>query len=287
MMQAWQQYQSQPNTVVGDLRVWHDAYSPQLDNRRDIFVWLPLTYASTDRRYPVIYMHDAQNLFDRYTSYSGEWEVDETMTALSAEGMDAIIVALSNTKEERGREYCPYPFVSFGGMNIAGKGDAYVRFISETVKPVIDTTFRTRPEVAATGIAGSSMGGLISLYAALAYPEVFGMCGAFSTAYWFGDNALLKTAREKHACPGRVYLDVGTREGETIEAWLGLESEAAHHAYVQGVRDLRDALIAGGGVPGKNLMYVEEEGAMHREAAWAARFPAAMRFLLKATVVEE
>jgi predicted alpha/beta superfamily hydrolase len=276
-------YASTPNTVTGDLRVWHDVYSPQLDNTRDIYVWLPPDYVQSERRYPVIYMHDAQNLFDRYVSYSGEWEVDETMTALSAEGLDAIIVGLSNTKEERGRDYCPYPFVAYEGMTVDGQGDVYVRFIIETVKPAIDGALRTRPEAPFTGIVGSSMGGLISLYGALVYPEVFGLCGAFSTAYWFGDNALLKTTREKGAYPGRMYLDVGTREGETIESWLGLESEAAHQAYVQGVRDLRDALIAGGSVLGKNLMYVEDEGAMHREAAWAKRLPAALRFLLAET----
>jgi len=273
-------YPSTPNSVTGDLRVWHDVYSPQLDNTRDLFVWLPPDYAQSERRYPVLYMQDAQNLFDRYVSYAGEWEVDETLTALSGEGLDAIVVGLPNMRELRGVEYCPYPFITFEGTPVVGRGDDYVRFLVETVKPLIDGTLRTRPEAPFTGIAGSSMGGLISQYAALTYPHVFGLCGSFSPAYWFGENALRQTTREKAAYPGRMYLDVGTREGETIERWLGLNGEAAHRAYVQGVRDLRDALQAGGCAA---LLYVEDEGAIHREAAWAKRLPAALRFLLKET----
>jgi predicted alpha/beta superfamily hydrolase len=275
-----QPYASWPNTVTGDLRVWHDVYSSQLANQRDIFVWLPPDYDYGERRYPVIYMHDAQNLFDRNVSHSGEWEVDETMTALWAEGLDAIIVGLPNMREQRGLEYCPYPFVTYEGTPVDGQGDAYVRFIVETVKPAIDSGLRTRPEAPFTGIAGSSMGGLISLYGALIYMEVFGLCGAFSPAYWFGENALLRTVQEKTPYHGRMYLDVGTREGETVENWLGLESEVAHRHYVQGVRDLRDALQSGGCA---TLMFVEDEGAMHHEAAWAKRLPAAMRFLLSET----
>lgn len=280
MTVSLQPYPATPNTVTGDLRVWHAVYSPQLDNRRDVLVWLPPDYEHSGRHYPVIYMHDAQNLFDRHGSYSGEWEVDETLTALSTEGMDAIIVGLPNMHELRGVEYCPYPFVAYEGTPTVGRGDDYIRFISETIKPAIDGALRTRPETRFTGIAGSSMGGLISLYGALVYPHVFGLCGAFSPAYWFGDNALLQTCIAKTPYPGRIYLDVGTQEGETIERWLGLDSDAAHRAYVQGVHDLYVALEAGGCGA---LMYVEDEGALHREAAWARRLPAALRFLLGQT----
>jgi predicted alpha/beta superfamily hydrolase len=256
------------------------VHSPQLQNERDIYVWLPPDYSTSSGRYPVLYMHDAQNLFDKVTGYSGdsEWEVDETMTRLHAEGIGSIVVGLPNMHELRGVEYCPYPFVSYERTSVEGKGDAYIRFIIETVKPMIDDTFHTRSEAAFTGIAGSSMGGLISMYGALAYPQVFGLCGAFSTAYWFGDNALLKTAREKSPYPGRMYLDVGTREGETVHGWLNIFGDEADRAYVQGIRDLRDALQAGGCAA---LMYVEAQDALHREAAWRARFPEAMRFLLK------
>jgi predicted alpha/beta superfamily hydrolase len=276
----WHPYSAPQHSVVGDLRVWHDLYSPQLDNQRDVFVWLPPDYEMDTRRYPVIYMHDGLNLFDKSTSYSGEWEVDETMTALSQEGLNAIIVGLPNMKEKRGLEYSPYPFRAYDGSAVIGQGDAYIRFIVETVKPLIDESFRTRPEAAVTGIAGSSMGGLISLYGFLAYPQVFGLCGAFSTAYWFGDNGLLATTHTVARAEGRVYLDVGTREGETLKGWANLSGEQADLAYCEGVGELRDALIAAGYRLGENLMYVEAEGAPHREVAWAARLPDAMRFLL-------
>ncbi len=282
-MVIWTHYtdQVEQHTVVGDLRIAHDVYSPQLDNRRAVLVWLPPSYALSERSFPVIYMHDGQNLFDRSTSYAGEWQVDETITALAQESehYEAIVVGLPNMKEKRGVEYSPYGYDLFGARMV-GQGDAYVRFIIETVKPLIDHDFRTRPEATATGIAGSSMGGLISLYGFLMYPEVFGYCGAFSTAYWFGENALLQTTRERATGRGRIYLDVGTKEGETLLHWSKIPPEQTDAAYCDGVRDLRDALLAGRYVVGQTLLYVEEEGAPHREHAWARRLPAALRFLL-------
>ena len=269
-------YRSHPNTVVGDLRVWRDVYSPQLDNTRDILVWLPPDYETSTRRYPVFYMHDAQNLFDANTGYAGEWQVDETMTMLAREGLAALVVALPNMREQRTTEYSPYR-VEMGDWRAEGTGDAYVRFLVDTVKPAVDRALRTRSEADSTGVAGSSMGGLISLYAAVTHPEIFGLCGAFSVAYWFGEHALAAQIRASERYPGRVYLDVGTREGETLGRWSGLSGTEADAAYVRGVRELRDTLTATGCGA---LMYVEDEGAAHRESAWAARFPEAMRFLL-------
>ncbi len=279
-MHAWQPYSAPHHTVVGDLRIWRDFYSPQLDNRRDILVWLPPAYETHGHRYPVIYMHDGQNLFDQSTGHSGEWEVDETMTALAQEGLEAIVVGLPNMNEKRGVEYSPYPF-TLAGSAFPGEGDSYIRFIVETVKPFIDEQFRTQPEPEHTGLAGSSMGGLISLYGFVTQPHVFGLCGAFSTAYWFGDNGLLATVSQRANGQGRIYLDVGTKEGETLHRWLPIPHDESDAAYRQGVVDLRDALIAQGYQPEVNLMFVEAEGALHREHAWAQRFPDAMRFLLR------
>jgi len=267
------------HTVVGDLRVTPMLYSPQLDNARDVLVWLPPDYESSTRRYPVIYMHDALNLFDERSSYAGEWRVDETLTALHPEGYAAIVVGLPNMGEQRAIEYCPYPFTDRNGVPKQGRGDDYVRFIIETVKPLIDATFRTQPQADSTAIAGSSMGGLISHYAFLTYPHVFGICGAFSTAYWFGDNSLLKTTQQLARGAGRIYLDVGTDEGLTLKGW-GYQAGDLGVVYRDGVRALRDALLAGGYVDGQTLMYVEDEGARHHELAWAARLPDALRFML-------
>jgi predicted alpha/beta superfamily hydrolase len=276
----WQDYKSlnAAHTVVGDLRVWKAFPSQELGNTRDILVWLPASYASTDRRYPVLYMHDGQNVFDANTSYAGEWQADETMTALAAEGYEAILVGIPNANERRAIEYCPYPFTR-QGVSYPGMGADYIRFIVETLKPVIDRDFRTRPDAAHTGIAGSSMGGLISLYGFLTAPEVFGFCGAFSPAYWFADSRLLTTIQEQANGAGRVYVDVGTQEGPTLANW-NYQGRDLHAMYRDGVRALRNALIRKGYVLGKSLLYVEAEGDAHNEAAWARRLPNALRYLL-------
>lgn len=267
------------NTCTGDIRVFPALHSPQLQNERDIVVWLPVSYEQTDHRYPVIYMHDGQNLFDANTAPFGEWRVDESMTALADEGIEAIIVGIPNTGDQRLYEYSPYSDY-FRGTEFIGRGDLYLKFIVETVKPLIDSSFRTDTSADKTAIAGSSMGGLISLYGLLTYPEVFGLCGAFSPAYWFGSSGLINTVREKATGSGRVYMDVGTLEGPTLTRWRG---EGADHnsAYVRGVRDVFAVLVDKGYRIDDTVRYVEDKGAKHNEAAWAARFPDAIRFLLR------
>jgi predicted alpha/beta superfamily hydrolase len=265
------------HSVVGDLLVHEQLYSPQLDNSRDVLALLPPSYHQTTRRYPVLYMHDGQNLFDAHGSYSGEWQVDETMQALGTGMHEAIIIGLPHQGEGRRTEYNPYPL-----PQIPGRGSDYIRFIVETVKPLIDSNFRTLPDAPNTGLAGSSMGGLISLFGYLNRPDVFGLCAAFSTAYWFGHEGLLHTIQQHNREGGRIYLDVGTAEGDTLAYWvppLAPDRQAGDQAYVAGVRRLRDALQQGGYHEGDSLLYVEEEGGMHRESAWARRLPAALRFL--------
>lgn len=277
-METWQLYRElfPDNTVVGDLRVWPSLYSPQLDNQRSVYVWLPPGYHVPDQRYPVLYMHDGDNLFDARRSYSGEWQVDETMQQLSQRGQSAIIVGLPNQGDLRRMEYNPY--ASQWAEIPDGRGEDYIRFLVETVKPFIDRSFRTLPDREHTGIAGSSMGGLISLYGFLTRPQVFGFCGAFSTAYWFGDEGLLQTVGTGANGSGKVYLDVGGREGPTLEGW-GYADLDLDQAYLAGVRRLQAALLQHG-YAHDSLMYVEEAGAPHHESAWAQRLPAALRFLL-------
>lgn len=279
-MNGWHDYTAgaAAHTVTGTLLRRSGFPAPRGKGTRDLLVWLPPGYDSGDRRYPVVYMHDGQNLFDAHTSYSGEWQVDETMTALHDEGLDAIIVGLPNAGENRRFEYSPYP-VQWDGARYEGYGDAYVAWLIDVVKPQVDSAFRTLPDVAHTGIAGSSMGGLISLHALIMRPDAFGFCAAFSTAYWLGENALRRTIEGQGSGHGRVYLDVGTREGDTLRGW-NLLTDDLDAAYVAGVRELRDALLLTGYSPDSTLVYLEDEGAAHRESAWARRFPAAMRWLL-------
>src|SRR5687768_16651413 len=134
-MNNWQPYSmyrpTDEHTVTGNVLVWREFWSPELENRRDILVYLPASYAESNRRYPVIYMHDGQNLFDQSTAFGDEWKVDETLEATSRRGLEAIVVAIPNMGTERCDEYSPFPDVDCGG----GKGDAYLRFIAETLKP--------------------------------------------------------------------------------------------------------------------------------------------------------
>jgi predicted alpha/beta superfamily hydrolase len=243
--------------ISGKLLTWADFYSPQLDAVRDVHVLLPDGYDShPDRRYPVLYMQDGQNLFDEKLSFGGQdWRVDETMHALHREGIEAIIVGLNHGGERRVSEYNPFPHV----WN--GRGEDYVRFMVETVKPTIDRDFRTLGDRAHTGVMGSSLGGLISLYAYFAAPETFGFVGAMSPAFWVGGGAIYGVVERSYPHPGRIYLDNGTRENSA--------------------RRMNALLLSKGYRRDVDVKYVVEQDAQHTESAWAGRLPEALRFLLR------
>jgi predicted alpha/beta superfamily hydrolase len=260
----WKDYQmtaEEGHTVVGTVMVLEGVESPELGNARDLLVYLPPSYARGDRRYPVIYMHDGQNLFDRATSFGEEWEVDQTLEDASAEGLEAIVVGIPNTPA-RLDEYSPFPDPAH---KQGGRGDAYVDFVVKTVKPIIDRDVRTRPERPATGIAGSSMGGLISLYAFFRNPEVFGFVGVMSPAFWFGGHRIYDWVRERPFAPGRIYLDVGTGEGRE---------------ELNDTRRMKALLEEKGYRDGHDLLFYVELGGRHNERAWARRLHQALRFLL-------
>jgi predicted alpha/beta superfamily hydrolase len=250
------------HTVVGTMKALAQLESPQLGNRRDILVYLPPSYNRSQRRYPVIYMHDGQNLFDRATSFGEEWEVDQTLEAASQEGLEAIVVGIPNLGKERLNEYSPW---TDRKHRQGGRGNAYLDFIVHTLKPIIDRDFRTRPGRESTGIAGSSMGGLISLYAFFKHPRVFGFAGVMSPALWFAGGAVYPFVTERPFVPGRIYLDVGTNEG----------SQEMHD-----VRRLKDILVQKGYKSGRDLLYVVEMGGQHNERAWARRLRRELHFLL-------
>ena len=258
--------------VVGNVLVAQDVLSPQLDNTRDIIVYLPPTYRSSKKRYPVLYMHDGQNLFDHATSFAGEWLVDETLEYLAYnEGLEAIVVGISNNGAERLDEYSPFIDHTYGG----GYGNQYVSFIANTLKPLIDHEFRTLPQRRKTGIIGSSMGGLISLYAFFLREDVFGFVGAMSPSLWFAKGAIYGYIQNASYLPGKVYLDAGTRE-------LGAAAHSVGESrrYYAGVRRMKRLLFNKGYQPLRDILYVEEKWAGHGEAAWARRLPRALRFFL-------
>jgi predicted alpha/beta superfamily hydrolase len=263
------------HTVTGALKMLRGLYSPQLDNRRDLLALLPPSYGTADsRRYPVIYMHDGQNLFDEATSYAGEWQVDETMQTLAAEGIEAVVIGIPNMGVDRRHEYIPWR--SKGESE--GRGDAYLDFIVETVKPLVDASFRTLPGREYCMLAGSSLGGLISLYGFVRHPDVFGLVGAFSPAFGPARMGIFPVIDRFRYVPGRIYMDVGTEEAIGIED-DPLKQEAFSREYLRMVREVKYRLGNKGYRDGEELCYIEEEGARHHESAWARRLPGALRFL--------
>ena len=250
------------HTVVGTVKALPQLESPQLGNRRDILVYLPPSYGTSQRRYPVIYMHDGQNLFDRAISFGEEWEVDQTLESASRDGLEAIVVGIPNQGSDRLNEYSPWVD---GKHKQGGRGNAYLDFIVHTLKPIIDRDFRTIPGRDGTGIAGSSMGGLISLYAFFKHPRTFGFAGVMSPALWFAGHSIFPFIHECPFVPGRLYLDVGTSEG----------SEGLHD-----VRRLKEMLTRKGYRTGRELLYVVEMGGQHNERAWARRLRRELHFLL-------
>ncbi len=278
-MPDWRPYLEQKNghhhTVTGDLQVSRGFWSPQLQNHRDILVYLPPSYHHSSQRYPVLYMHDGQNLFDAATSYAGEWQVDETMETLATRGYEAIVVGIPNMGVRRMDEYSPFRDPRHGG----GDGKKYVNFIADTLKPAIDRDFRTHAAAAATGVLGSSMGGLISLYAFFHRPQVFGYAGIMSPSVWFADEALLRYVEDVPYQPGKIYLDAGTREYAGFRADRFLH--AASRQYYGRVRRLKRILVQKGYRPVRQLLHVEEKEARHEEAAWARRLERAICFFLE------
>lgn len=272
-------YNKERHTVSGNLKIAQQVESPELGNRRSIIVYLPPSYAKSSNRYPVLYMHDGQNLFDQATSFSGEWYVDETMEKLSREeGLEAIVVGIPNVGEKRLEEYSPYVDLHHGG----GRGDVYLDFMVNTLKPIIDRDFRTLPGRENCGIMGSSMGGLISLYGFFRHPEVFGFTGVMSPSLGFAGGAIFEYVESVPFHPGKIYLDAGTRElGGSWPQAVALRARSRH--YYGRVRRMKRILAQKGYRPIRDMLHVEEKWAWHRELAWAGRLPGALRFFLKHT----
>lgn len=265
------------STVVGDLRVLRGLAGPAHGPDREILVHLPAGAETSARRYPVLYMHDGQNLFDATTSHRGEWQVDETLAVLAREGLELIVVGIPNAGDGRYAEYTPYrgrrPRWSTGGG-----GRAYARWLVEAVKPAIDAAWPTRPEREATGVLGSSLGGLVSLWAAIAHPGTFGLVGTMSTAVTPGQQGIVRRLARMPVAPLRAYVDVGGREADGDAPSPGM-ARLWSAAAVREARQVHDALIASGLREDETLRFVVDAEASHREDHWARRLPDALRFL--------
>lgn len=179
---------------------------PQLKTTRKIWLYLPKGYETSTKTYPVIYMHDAQNLFDAKTSFAGEWNVDEKLDSLKAQ---VIVVGIENGGEKRIDELTPYKNEKYGG----GETDKYLEFITNTLKPEIDKKYRTKPNAKNTTIIGSSLGGLTSYYAVIKYPEVFGKAGVFSPAFWINRKEINDLTSNSKKLKAKIYFLCGDSEG--------------------------------------------------------------------------
>jgi len=260
-----------PHTLTGNIQR-HGAFpSKILRNRRDVLVYLPAGYRRfTGRRYPVLYLHDGQNVFDAATSFAGvEWGVDETAQRLIAAKLiePLIIVAIANTGEERIHEYAPTPARIDPPKRKRSKGllRNYGRFLIEELKPFIDRRYRTKREPEHTGLGGSSLGGLATLVLGLWFPNYFQRLIVMSPSIWWDDCVVyeLVDALDENARPPlKMWLDTGTHE----PGW-------------ERARVLRDRFVEKGWRLHDDLHYVEVEGADHSEGAWAARIDPVLRFL--------
>jgi metallo-beta-lactamase class B len=187
---------------------------PQLNRKRRIWLYLPKGYATSSKTYPVLYMQDGQNLFNEQTAAFGEWGVDECMDTLQPKlGKECIIVGIDHGGDNRMTEYNPYDNTKYG----KGEGKQYVDFIANTLKPFIDNKYRTKKSVENTFIAGSSMGGLISWYAIIQYPDIFGAAGIFSPSFWIAGQAFADAEKFTTAQMPRFYLYAGKKETGDVD----------------------------------------------------------------------
>ncbi|PTL77084.1 alpha/beta hydrolase-fold protein [Vitiosangium sp. GDMCC 1.1324] len=275
---SWADYNSVPpkQVLTGNIQYLRDVTPANpLLKKRDVIIWLPPDYEQNpDRRYPVLYMHDGQNLMDATTSFAGEWGVDETAQQLVLAGQvePLIIVGVYNTSD-RGPEYTQVPDPNYPEVDgeHGGRADEYGKFLAEELKPRIDSTYRTKPEALYTGLAGSSLGGLVSMYLGTKRSETFTRLGVVSPSVFWGEKDILSKV---NALPGklplRIWVDIGTAES------------SGSQETVADTQALRDALVNKGWVLDTDLKYTEIEGAKHNEKAWAARFGDILKFLYPA-----
>jgi predicted alpha/beta superfamily hydrolase len=251
----------------------HEKFrSRVLRNQRDLIVYLPPGYdEQIFTRYPVLYMHDGQNLFDRATAFGGQdWNMHGAADRLIAEGLitPLLIVGIYNTGKARINEYTPSKAPKLGG----GRANSYGKFLVQEVMPFVQGQYRTAPEPSTTGIGGSSLGGLLSLYLGLKFPKVFGKVAALSPSVWWDQREIVRTvaATTVRSRPN-VWLDVGTKEGART---------------VPDVEQFRDVLLKKGWRLGEDLHYERVEGGEHNEAAWSQRIGRVLQFLYPASIVD-
>lgn len=289
-----QRFHSSRPLTGGTLRgtfIQHKMLSENLGGERNVTIRLPENYSPEQKRYPVIYLQDGQNMFDRRTGFAGqEWQVDETVSELTAQGKmpEAILVAIDNGGGSRLAEYSHVADPEYGG----GGGQQYEDFLTKELMPAVETTYSVNPK--SRVLLGSSMGGLVSLAIGLAHPGMFASVGALSPSVWWADGHLPTDILKSRPAPAehpRVWLDMGTEEGSsdnfgTREIDNGTFSERPQGG--NGVQDVRDrsretglALLHRGWTLDRDLRYHEPIGAGHNEGSWSHRMPEVLTWLTK------
>lgn len=230
--------------------------APQLNSIKKIWIYLPLNYEKTTKKFPVLYMHDAQNLFDSKSSYAGEWRVDETLDSLKA---NIIVVGIEHGNEKRLEELTPYKNEKYGG----GKADFYLDFIVSNLKPYIDSNYRTKSNKKNTAIMGSSLGGLVSFYAGLKYPKVFGKIGIFSPSFWFSEEIFALTKNTKKT-NGKFYFMCGDKESDEMVNDMNKMIELIREKRCDCLHLLQSKIVING---------------QHNEKLWSEEFADAVKWL--------
>jgi len=248
------------STASKNVKVIDTAFLiPQLKRTRRVWIYLPETYEAGTERFPVIYMQDGQNIFDDATSFGGEWGVDEYLDALGMNSKKFIVVAVDNGGPKRLNEYCPYNFKLSGNAASSksnkGEGNAYADFLVKTLKPHIDKKYRTDKRKEGTFVAGSSMGGLITFYAVLKFPAVFGAAAVFSPSFWVAPKIFEDIKTKGTKVSSKLYFYAGKLESESM------------------ISDTRKAFEEMKKVSKSKLELVIRDGGEHNEASWKREFP--------------
>ena len=263
-IENWANFIETKSTTTANVETLSDAFEmPNLGKQRRIWVYLPPNYHESNERYPVLYMQDGQNLFDAKTSYSGEWEVDEALDALFDEkGIKIIVIGIDNAGEQRIDEYTPWKLKGYKSIQ---KGEAYINFISQTLKPFVDENYRTLNGRQNNGIMGSSLGGLISHYAVLKYPETFGFAGVFSPSFEMAPESFQFTQNHSQQKSSRIYYMAGDSESEQMDSLM-----------VKMVDQMKAS-----GFPSANIKSKVVTGGKHNEKLWRGEFKEAITWLFE------
>jgi predicted alpha/beta superfamily hydrolase len=251
-VEGWKDKVPKKSTASKNVSIADTAfYIPQLKRKRAIRVYLPDGYHNSKLRYPVIYMHDGQNLFDRATAFAGEWGVDEFLDSTKLK--KCIVVGIDNGGAKRMNEYNFYDNQRFG----KGEGNAYADFIVKTLKPFIDKKYRTLKDKKNTSISGSSMGGLISFQTLLKYPSVFGAAGIYSPSFWITTKLTEEIKNKGRLVNSRIYFFAG-------------KLEDANMAMVRDAIRMYESMRA---VSKSKMKLVIKDDGKHNEDSWRKDFP--------------